>query len=154
MNRVTIVVGLIIGMFSLPYIAFSEGGEHTKDEYKFERLLRERTEVYEQYVMILQKGKEQLKAEGDIDLKIKNKILDLRTKKDRVETRLITIALRYGWEVPTLTDPGLGRRLDIEARELEKVFGIANVLVKSELRKDAGQFAANLNLPPQKVSLK
>ena len=142
----------ILLMSSAAYAA--QKGEYTKDEYIFERLLRERSDVYEQYVQALQKGKEQMKEVGDVELNIKNEILDLRAKKDRVETRLVTIALRHGWDVPALTDPDLGRRVDIEARELEKVFGMANVLVKSELRKDAGVFTANLDLPAQKISLK
>lgn len=150
----TTVMIVALLLTSLPYGAFAEDGAYTKDEYIFERLLRERSEIYKGYLSVLKKGKEQLKAEGDIDLKVKNEILDMRARKDRVETRLITIALRHGWEVPTLTDPVLGRRLDIETRELEKVFGIANVLVKSELRKDAGRLAANLDLPAQRVSMK
>lgn len=155
MLKKAVILALGICVLLLSYDLYAgQKGEYTKDEYIFERLLRERTDVYRQYVQALQKGKDQMKKEGDLELKLKNEILDLRSKKDRVETRLVTIALRHGWDVPALTDPALGRRLDIEARELEKVFGMANILVKSELRKDAGVFTANLDLPAQKISLK
>ena len=62
--------------------------------------------------------------------------------------------MRHGWEVPELNERDIEGRYDIETRELEKVFGIAKVLVKSELRKDAGKFTANLELPAQTLSVK
>lgn len=153
MSKLPILIGVIAFVFSLSFTAFAANKDATKDEYIFERLLGERTEIYEQYIRALRKGKEELKAGGEIELKVKNDILALRAKKDRVETRILTIALRHGWDVPPLSDPKLGKNLDIEARELEKVFGMANVLVKSELRKDVGQFTANLTLPVQKISV-
>jgi len=153
MSRLLISIGIIVAVFSVSFIAFAGNSGTTKDEYIFERLLGERAEIYEQYIRALRKGKEELKAQGKIDLKVKNDILALRSKKDRVETRILTIALRHGWDVPALSDPKLGKNLDIEARELEKVFGMANVLVKSELRKDVGMFTANLVLPVQKISV-
>ena len=155
MNKYVVLVLLAVGVLTLAGASYAaSSSDVTKDEYIFERLLSERTEIYEQYVRALRKGKEELKAEGDIDIKVKNDILALRAKKDRVETRILTIALRHGWDVPSLSDPKLGKNLDIEARELEKVFGMAKVLVKSELHKDVGQFTANLNLPIQKLSVK
>jgi len=153
MSRLLIAIGIIAFVFSASFTVFAGSEDTTKDEYIFERLLGERSEIYEEYIRALRKGKEELKRDGNIDLKIKNDILALRSKKDRVETRILTIALRHGWDVPPLSDPKLGKNLDIEARELEKVFGMANVLVKSELRKDVGQFTANLNLPVQKISV-
>ena len=155
MSKYIALVLLAVGVLAIAGSSYAtSAADVTKDEYIFERLLAERTEIYEQYVRALRKGKEELKAEGDIDIKVKNDILALRAKKDRVETRILTIALRHGWDVPSLSDPKLGKNLDIEARELEKVFGMAKVLVKSELHKDVGQFTANLNLPIQKLSVK
>ena len=148
MNR-HIAVLLLIGILFMPQALFAQSKDAAKDEYIYQRLLDERAGIYEQYVGALKKGKDQLKENGDIDLKIKHEILTLRSKKDRVETRILTIALRHGWDVPPLSDPDMGKSLDIEARELEKVFGIANVLVKSELRKDVGQFTSSVSLPVQ-----
>ena len=143
------VVLLLIGILFMPQVLFAQSKDAAKDEYTYQRLLDERAGIYEQYVTALRKGKDQLKENGSIDLKIKHEILTLRSKKDRVETRILTIALRHGWDVPPLSDPDMGKSLDVEARELEKVFGIANVLVKSELRKDVGQFTSSVTLPVQ-----
>ena len=148
MNRY-IAALLLIGIVLMPQALFAQSKDAAKDEYIYQRLLGERADIYEQYVAALKKGKNQLKENGDIDLKIKHEILTLRSKKDRVETRILTIALRHGWDVPPLSEPDMGKSLDVEARELEKVFGIANVLVKSELRKDVGQFTSSVSLPVQ-----
>ena len=154
MRKIIIAMVLIAGMSLLSCIALAGEGAYSKDEYVFNRLLGERAEVYEKYVRALKKGKEELKANGEIELKTKNDILDARAKKDRLEMRIITIALRHGWDVPALSARSANKRFDIEARELEKVFGIAKVLVKSELRKDAGWLTADLELPAQRVSIK
>jgi len=154
MRRYTIVLILALGVFLLPCAAFAGNADYAKDEYVFERLLQERVEVFGKYVRALQKGKEELKSTGDIELRSQNAILDLRSRKDRVETRIVSIALRHGWDVPPLSQTDVGRNLDIESRELEKVFGIAKVLVRSELRKDAGRFMTTLTLPAQKVNIK
>ena len=150
---------IIAAVFATAGIAFSYAalageGAQAKDEYVFQRLLDQRTRVYDKYVQALKKGKEELKASGEIELATKNDILEARAQKDRLEMRIITIAMRHGWAVPELNERDIEGRYDIEARELEKVFGIAKVLVKSELRKDAGKFTANLELPAQTVSVK
>ena len=150
-----ITIGVIVSVFSLPAVVFGvEKENNSKDRYIFERLLNTRTEICRKYGKALDRGKKQLKSSGDIDLRIKNEILTIRAEKDRTETRLLTIAMRHGWDVPPLSDPVLAKKLDIRARELEKVFGMANILVQSELRKDIGLFTANLNLPVQKVNVK
>jgi len=154
MRQFIIIAGLIIGVFSLAFVSQADEKQNSKDKYIFERLLRERLEIYEKYTASLRKGKDQLKNKGDVDLNVKNSILALRSKKDRLETRIITIALRHDWDVPAITDKESGKRLDIEARELEKVFGVATLLVKSELRKDVGHFTANTSLPLQKIAVK
>ena len=150
-----VFVGCLVASMVLgSCVVFAESGMASRDKYIFGRLLSERASICTDYSRALTRGKEQLKKEGNIEYKIRNQILDLRAKRDRLETRILTIALRHGWDVPALDSQGPGVALDIREQELEKVFGVANILVKTELKKDAGVFAANLNLPVQHVTVK
>jgi len=123
-----------------------------RDRYVFERLLDERAEVYRQYTNALARGKKEYKKTGDVKLDTRNDILTLRSRKDSIETRLITVAFRHGWEVPELDEKT--KSMDLKAKELERVFGVAKILVQGELRKDVNLFTSGMDLPVQKVNLK
>lgn len=144
---------ILATMFLTSSIMAEENKQAGRDRRIFERLLTQRNEAYQKYLGVLEEGKKELKEKGEISLELQDKILRQRSEKDRIETKLISIALRHGWEIPELPENGI-KLEGSSSPELNKVFSPAQALVKSELRKEAVQFIANVELPLQKIDLK
>jgi len=142
------IMGIALGAATAASAARNEEDANAaRDRAAFERLLGQRQEVCRKYERAVDDGKQELKEHGQVNVMTQDAVLRLRSESDRIETRLITLALRHGWEVPEASDgSGSGRKTTAE-RELENVFGTANVLIKGELQRDTERLSTQIQLP-------
>lgn len=154
MLKKILIYGLVgCAVFLFTSVAMAEEKGNARDKAVFERLIGQRNEIYQKYMQALDEGKKQMKKDGEASLDVQNNILKLRSEKDRIESRLLTVALRHGWDIPELPDDKVGN-VKGNSRELEKVFGVAKTLIRGELQKDTARLVANVNLPVRRLDLK
>ena len=155
MLRRILILG-VIGTFALSCLAICAEADDNlarKDKRTFRKLLSERNTAYQRYFAALKEAKDQVKKDDQVDFGTQNAILRLRQEKDSIETRLLTIALRYGWEIPDFSTDNKEEKERNNTKELERIFGPAKSLINAEFKKEAEDFATYLTLPTQKVNL-
>lgn len=144
----------VVGVFAFSCMASGARADDTvakEDKRMFKKLLTQRNNAHQRYQNALEDAKKQVKKDGQINFSVQDIILKLRQEKDRIETRLLTIALRHGWDVSDFSNTKAVKDAKNNVEELERVFGSAKNLVNAEFKKEAIKFAAALELPVQKV---
>lgn len=145
---VVCAVGIALGAATAASAARNEEDTNAaSDRAAFERLLDQRQEVCRKYERAVEDGKQELKERGTVNVMTQDTVLRLRSEGDRIETRLMTLALRHGWEVPEATDGSGTARKTTAERELENVFGMANAVIKGELQRDTERLSTQIQLP-------
>ena len=147
-NLVLVTLMIIPALLTSPLEAGTDK-QQRKDKSAFTQLLKKRQEVHRRYTQAILDGKHLWKEYGKIPYRQQSIILHERDERDRVEARVMSLALRYGWEVPELTEAPEPAG---PPEELTQVFHPARDLVMAELNREVHRFVAEVDLPVKQVT--
>ena len=143
---------MILICTAITFAAEPVSKQENTDRRRFERLLQERNDAYRKYRKTIIRGKDVLKEKGSVPLDIQDDILKYRDQKDRLESRVTSIAFRYGWDVPDYEEIQSGsQELNQNQREILKVFEPAQYLIRAEFGVEAQRFVSSIELPRKQV---
>lgn len=140
-----LLAAVVLAAMSLPAMAADE--EERTDRVVFNGLVRELNQTHREYATVYQRGvNEARENDGSASLSTRAEILSLRDEIDRKMNRLMLIALRHGWDVPTfdLENPGTP---EPAVSRSEEVFSSADSLIRSAFAAEARQLAEVVRLP-------
>jgi len=151
MNVNRLIIGLALFLFALPLTAGAAGPQERADKATYNRLLQEVKRIETDYSALLDRAmSEARQGDGVASLETQSRLIALRNERDRVMQRLWIVALRHGWEVPSIS-PSDNELADIPSEE-EEVFRGAEFLIKARFSEEARRIACAVILPVISVS--
>lgn len=141
-------VAMVVGTMLWASTPARADNDESRDRRTYERLLREVRTSHAEYEQTLSQAvAEARENEGDAKMGTKAKVLAARDELDRRMIRLSSVALRHGWEVPTIDELKSDTSTHIVRSDREQVFAPVDALVQQRFAQEAQRVAASVKLP-------
>ena len=147
----TILIAAVVTITATNSFAGSAQDERA-DRVVYNQLIRDLRQIHSQYATAIAKGVgEAENNDGKASYSTKANILALRDEFDHKMTRLMLVALRYGWNIPDFKG-GPKREVTNTVSGKEQIFAPADALITEAFKYQAEQIALTVRLPVISIS--
>lgn len=146
-RKAMIVFGLAVLLINTTLVcADTNRKDATADKVRYQGLLREIRSAEADYHKVQNQAFAEAKNEGKASLETKSTLLALSDKRRRILDRLLLLSLRHGWEIPDPEMPTASAASNV-LNERERVFALADQLIKEKFAEEARRIAGRISLP-------
>ncbi|MEL6330105.1 MAG: hypothetical protein AAFR38_10615 [Planctomycetota bacterium] len=124
-------------------------GGTPRERQEYRTLTRQLIKLDREYQALLDDAFDEARSSesGEASMERRAEILNLRDERDRVSQRLQLLALRHGWDLPSLDDPSASTENEIEISGREQIFAPASGVIATRAQAEALSIAERIPLP-------